>query len=357
MSSFSYKILLFSVLTVLLYACKDSERQDDGSDYVFFNVVAEDIINREPLGISTKALSSSYSNDYFSNVSEQIIMGVFVSGVSREGEAVYSPSNHSWTSDVRLDPANYKIYSYIPKSNPSKVELTTGAADIITINDVPFCSLEDIIISSGCALSTATLNPNFYSVSITSANKEVKFMMDHVLAKVHLRFSVNTTYNDLRTIEITDISVGSSALANSSYKIDCQMNVGSDITYTYTPTGTQKPEGDLLFSYEGDKTSLTETATSVKALQLTPGENSDFATFLVVPQAYSTLKLTVHYNVYDKKGVLLRENVTATNSNLKVTSSGNPLRAHEYNLNINVLPTYLYQLSDNDDESVLLIND
>lgn len=65
----------------------------------------------------------------------------------------------------------------------------------------------------------------------------------------------------------------------------------------------------------------------------------------------------MHYNVYDKKGILVRQNVTATNSSVKITSTGNPSRAYEYNLNINVIPTYLYQLSDNDDDSVLLIND
>lgn len=357
MRSFSYKILLFSVLTVLLYACTDRESQDDGNGCVSFNVTAEDIINREPLDVSTKAISSNYQNDFFNNVSEQIYMGILIPGVDREGQAIFSPSNHTWTSDVRLDPSNYKIYTYLPKKNPSKVELTTGVTDIITINDVPFCSDEDILISSGCALSTATLNPNYYGVSITSGNKVVKLMMDHVLTMVHLRFSVNATYNDIRTIEITDISVGSSTSANSNYKIDCHMNEGSDISYTYSPIGSENPASDLSFNYEGDKTSLTEAATSVKALPLTPGENNEFATFLVVPQVNSTLKLTVHYNVYDKKGVLVRQNVTATNSSVKITSTGNPSRAYEYNLNINVIPTYLYQLSDNDDDSVLLIND
>lgn len=285
-------------------------------------------------------------------------MGVLIPGVNREGLAIYSPSNNTWTSDVRLDAADYKIYTYIPKKNPSNVELQTGGAtDIVTINNVPFCSTEDILISSGCALSTATLNPNSYAVSITSTTRKVKLMMDHVLAMVHLNFSVNTVYNDIRTIEITGISVGASDPLNSRYNIDCSMNEDSDISYVYSSVGSTNPADDLTLGYAGNNTSLTEVATSVKALQLIPGENREFASFMVVPQVYSTLKLTVHYNVYDKKGLLIREDVTATNSNLKITSSGNPLRAYEYNLNVNVIPTYLYQLSDNDDESVLLIND
>lgn len=357
MRRFDNILFLFPVLTVLMFSCSDREAQDEGDGYVVFNVAAEGLINRGPLDISTKSSSSSYHNDYFSLLSEDIHMGVLIPGLEREGEAVFSPSNSTWTSDVRLDPANYDIYTYIPKENPSRVELITGVTDIITFNDVPFCSFEDILISSGCALSTATLTPNYYSVSITSGDRFVKLMMDHVLAMVTLRFSVNATYNDMRTIEITDISVGSSTSANSRYKIDCYMNEGSDISYIYTPIGTENPASDLSFNYDGDFTSLTEAATSVKALQLTPGENRDFLTFMVVPQVPTTLKLTVHYNVYDKKGVLIRQNVTATNNNLKITSSGNPLRAYDYNLDINVVPTYLYQLSDNDDDSVLLIND
>ena len=64
--------------------------------------------------------------------------------------------------------------------------------------------------------------------------------------------------------------------------------------------------------------------------------------------------MSVTYDVYDKKGALTRENVMAENSILKLKKESITAGTN-YKLNIQVVPTYLYILSDNDEESVLII--
>ena len=66
-----------------------------------------------------------------------------------------------------------------------------------------------------------------------------------------------------------------------------------------------------------------------------------------------TFRLTIVYDVFDKKGNKTRSLATATNSyttSMK-DSSGNPVaikRGNSYRIEITVKPSYLYQLSDGD---------
>ena len=68
--------------------------------------------------------------------------------------------------------------------------------------------------------------------------------------------------------------------------------------------------------------------------------------------------MRVTYNVYDKTGVLVRENVQAVNSIKKLAglSQENTLApGYNYKLYVKIVPSYLYVLSDNDE--VFVIND
>ena len=65
--------------------------------------------------------------------------------------------------------------------------------------------------------------------------------------------------------------------------------------------------------------------------------------------------MRVIYDVYDTKGQLLRPNAEAVNS-IKKLNSQRIVPGTDYKLNIQIVPTYLYVLSDNDEES-LVIND
>jgi hypothetical protein len=67
--------------------------------------------------------------------------------------------------------------------------------------------------------------------------------------------------------------------------------------------------------------------------------------------------MTVTYDVYDEKGHITRADATATNAILQNVSGSNHLeRANHYKLYILVIPSYLYVLSDYDEDEVLVID-
>jgi len=70
-----------------------------------------------------------------------------------------------------------------------------------------------------------------------------------------------------------------------------------------------------------------------------------------MPFGVTKIKLISTYDVYDKKGNLIRENCTATNTiDIANLFSGQTetLRGRRYTINLTINPTYLYMLSEPD---------
>ncbi|MBQ5572792.1 MAG: hypothetical protein IIU69_00735 [Bacteroidaceae bacterium] len=298
----------------------------------------------QDMEIQTKAPSG-----YGSTVSGSTSMGVFVSGMQNESTVTYNGS--SWESSLKLDPATYKIYSYIPKRNG-----VSFSGNVITFTDVPFIMSEEILLSSGAVAETVTkvddtytpsdkrgsLVKNSYSIKVESAEDTrnyVTFMMDRVMAKVNLNFKVHEKYSKIRTIKIKEVTLKPAAGNYQSVNIACTMNEGSEISYSRSPGSAV----DHSVSFSPVNLELMNTS------------EKSVGTFYSVPGVQNNVVMTVKYDVYDKAETLVRENQTVTNSSIKLIETGTLARAKEYKLNVNIVPTYLYSLSDTDKESVMLV--
>ena len=69
--------------------------------------------------------------------------------------------------------------------------------------------------------------------------------------------------------------------------------------------------------------------------------------------------MTVKYDVYDKKQQLVRQDATATNKvvvKVRGTTKTKLEAGKNYKLKIQIIPTYLYVLSDNDESSLVIPN-
>lgn len=297
----------------------------------------------QDMEIQTKAPSG-----YGSTVSGSTSMGVFVSGMQNESTVTYNGS--SWESSLKLDPARYNIYSYIPKRNG-----VTLRGNVITFTNVPFIMAEEILLSSGAVAETVAKNDtptdktgslvkNEYSINVEShedTKNYVTFMMDRVMAKVILNFKVHENYSKIRTIKIKEVTLKPAAGNYQSVNIACTMNDGSEISYSRSPGSAV--DNIVSFSITDDRLVLDNTSAKRAGV------------FYSVPGVQNNVVMTVKYDVYDKAGTSVRENQTVTNSSIKLIGSGTLERAKEYTLNVNIMPTYLYSLSDTDKESVMLV--
>ena len=83
---------------------------------------------------------------------------------------------------------------------------------------------------------------------------------------------------------------------------------------------------------------------------------TELAWFCFLPRDnFPQLDLNVKYNVYDKKGNLLRENQTATNPNLIRVQE--PVKGQNYIIRVNINPSFVYQMGDAQVESELPVED
>ncbi len=327
---------LLVVLVLLMAGCaSEFDEFETGVKVEFTTPYLQD------MEIQTKA-----PDGYGSTVSGSTSMAVFVSGMQNESTVTYNGS--SWESSLKLDPAPYNIYSYIPKRNG-----VIFSGNVITFTNVPFIMSEEILLSSGAVAETVTkdetpsdktasLVKNKYSINVESdedTKNYVTFMMDRVMAKVNLNFKVHEKYSKIRTIKIKEVTLKPAAGNYQSVNIACTMNDGSAIGYAMSPGSAV--DHSVSFS----PVNLELVNTSAKSAGV----------FYSVPGVQNSVVMTVTYDVYDKAGTLVRENQTVTNSSIKLIDTGILERAKEYTLNVNIVPTYLYSLSDTDKESVMLV--
>ena len=71
------------------------------------------------------------------------------------------------------------------------------------------------------------------------------------------------------------------------------------------------------------------------------------------------MTLTVTYNVYDQNDNLTREHQTATNARIALHKVNNVAQAtqvaHAYTVSVQVVPSYLYVLSDGDMQNPYIV--
>lgn len=262
-----------------------------------------------------------------------------LSGVSNSEDA-YKEYTLSWngsnlSSTAKLETGHYTFYGYAPKVAGSSFDNENKK---ITIPSILALTTTDLMVIKQ------------QSTEIKTADKTVALQMDHLLAKITPCFFLNSTYAELRDIRIKKVV----------------FSFDSAPTYTATVNYTTSPH---TFGYEPIQNSQAYNVIAYKEdnpkenHNLPPTKDNDADTqvyqecghcYIVPTQSTSTLKMKVTYDVYDKSGTLTRKDATATNQIKKLPTT---LEAStNYKLKIQIIPTYLYVLSDNDESSVLVIS-
>lgn len=295
------------------------------------------------------------------------------------GRLSYKSSTEKWQLSIRkVKPelvlaGDYYVYGFTP----------SAAADDATIERLPE---PDDDFKNGAKLTIKGLRTAGYDACVTIGAKEgpdadhdngltagdFKFhlktgesvknylylLFDHLSSALSISIKVDGTYNTLRTIKLKQLSLQTATETGlMAEKADVEVTLNHNdmgtnpiTTLTYTPTGTS-----------GTGTPVFQTD---DGLTLTTGYKSFLSHFLPISDVTKVV-VTCTYDIYDKNvtaehpdGNLIRKDSKATNT-IRLADIipyfPGVQRGWKYGINMTVVPTYLYMLSEPDLENPRMV--
>lgn len=283
---------------------------------------------------------------------------------SVESIFTYDSGSGKWESPEEMESSNnYYIYGFIPKEvvtgstsiSPYNSDYQNGA--VITLNGISSVTPSDICVAVAAGNGDAS-GPaagygigKFFHQASTGETNYIYLLFDHLYASLRFSFTVDATYNDLRTIKLKKLQLQSASMkqkVNATITLVANSEEASPISSVSFSDGSDLamgPGDGILFDDATNPVVLTTTASNFLGCFAPALSSSTSPVFT----------LTSTYDVYDKPADsgekhLIREDCTATNT---ITLSGltTPLtmtRGKMLTIKLTVNPTYLYMLSEPD---------
>lgn len=261
--------------------------------------------------------------------------------ISSSDGSISSTAPMSWdgstlSTNVRMEQGLYYFFGYMPWNDNASFNVSEHK---LIIPDIPALGLSNAMLIKAC------------KKNIESGNNDIPLEMDHLMAKVTPYFYIDPEYNAFRDIKIKKVTLNIPQSSGKWHHAEVLYNV--DVTPSDYNTSWS----------EGNTKAFTvsrSVASASEALLLPENKNDavSLGEFYICPQQnIDELSMTVTYDVYDADGHITRADATATNAILQNVSGSNHLeRANHYKLYILVIPSYLYVLSDYDEDEVLVID-
>jgi hypothetical protein len=229
----------------------------------------------------------------------------------------------------------YTVYGYMPKITGMSSSLSSVTPDgaTLTINGIKPVTTDDICIITGVKETDEGLKEGQFSWNTPTTGNQtfyINILMDHLYAAAQFRLKIDAEYAALRTIKLKTMTL------RTDYG-----SVIATITLTHNTTGAS-PISNVNFAASGSSDAVlvfnSDTGTALD--KDTPVDiNTCFA-----PTLSNNLTMVTTYDVYDRKGNLIRENSEATNKLPNLAA----VRGQKVQVNLTVNPTYLYVLSEPD---------
>ena len=252
----------------------------------------------------------------------------------------------SWTTQLKLKSGTrtYQLYGYMP-DNAEFVRSLSDWNDngtVLHIQKLPPIAEQDYCIVTGVRQAadendkTPAVRGTFSFDYDSQRENYVNLFLDHLYSHIVFCMRVGEEYNAVRTIKIKRMKLKVADISHYNADVTLTKDVGiSSVEHSSTAgTGTRE------LTIRNEELTLTTTSTTVCSGYVIP------ATTL-----FDKISLEIEYDIYDKRGNKIAER-TATNS------LANPLaeleRGEERTLQINIDPSYLYDLSLNDPPIVVI---
>ena len=259
----------------------------------------------------------------------------------------------------------YYIYGFMPREEAGRATITflEGSSSYsdgcrFTINNLNTLTSQDVCALVSVDKSMEAHNIEDMDIDLGKFGYSAEYpylylLLKHLYAGLHFKAHIDMEYAKLRTIKVKSMTL--TTVENISDKINLSFNV------TANTTGAD-PIGSL--DYEDVYTSVSEKHTATVQLfpplvgsettapsefELQTTTTDDFLSCFA-PGKCGSFDLKTTYDVYDKKGNLIRANCEAVNriESTTVLNVNNLNAGDIYTIDLKVQPTYLYVLSDPD---------
>lgn len=350
MSQHIRHLLSFFALCLLLAACSSEEVDVGRSHEVSLTVLSQEYQHKD-VNPSVKALPAGFA--LFQPTASTAIDAYITSAGTSPTAGTFTYNGSYWSSDVMAEEGRtYQLYGMMPKSALTPVSYAPYGGNyadgaVLTLTNVPPVGLTDLCVVTGVkqgdeehnsfSLLTDVRLGTFEFVGQSARTGNTLFLLfNHILASVSLRMRIVPTslsdYSLLRTIKLRSLSLQSEAGEALSATVTIERNETgampiSNISWTTTTAGTSE-----CLTFE-----------SAEGLALTT-DYQDISTAYLAPNM-GNLLLVATYDVYDKKGNLIRENQRSEN---KLTQLNTLNYGQRTTLFLTVNPSYLYVLSNED---------
>ena len=327
--------ILIALLTMTFASCNEDTLYDGPCKVRFVAEVQDEVsVTRATEGYTSFTPSSDFN------------AGLYVSyGATAQPYTMSWDDNSKLSANLWLETGNYGFYGYAPQQDGTSFDNTNK---ILTIPNIPGLSEKDMLVIKPCS-ATVT------SDDISNGKKTISLQMDHLMAKITPYFYINSEYNKLRDIHIKNVTFSLDVEYAKTFEANVSYTTSPYLTEWSNETANQTQSVDLYTAPSNPISFLTTSSSSTVP--------QPYGQCYIVPsqkgQDITNLKMTVTYDVYDKQPQLVRKDETATNKvvvKVRGTTKTKLEAGKNYNLNIQIIPTYLYVLSDNDESSLVIPN-
>lgn len=342
---------LLLLMGSLLYGCtSDNEGQDEQDDtlqLVAYTRSYDDITRAVPDGYNP------FTPDDVTSIG--IFMTTSPIGLP-ERVGYFSYNGKSWRSNISVKSGTYYIYGFMPGDiisaeptaiSPLNGDFKNGAT--LTLDGLKPISKTDVCVIVGVKGVTVTSPSTENDVSLgkfeyasqSKGQNYVNLLMDHIYSCLQFRMQVEDSYSVLRTIKLKKMELRTAKISATKAVITLTANttganpLGNNISWS-TPTASTGMSMTLFESEEGKALPSVAAATPL----LLSGN--------IMPGCDDALSLVCTYDVYDRKGNLIRKDCEATNTLPKSLGISSLKAGERQPIALTVAPTYLGVLSDPD---------
>ena len=269
------------------------------------------------------------------------------STTATEGLFKYEGESSSWMTQLKLKSGarTYQLFGYMPDNAEfvSSISNMNENGAVLHIEQMPPIDTEDFCIVTGVRQAdnasdeTAAVRGAFSFNYNSQYENYINLFLDHLYSHIIFSMKVGDDYDAVRTIKIKSMKLQVADISHYNVDVTLTKDVGISSVAHSSVAGT----GTRELPIRNEEITLTTNYKTVCSGYIIPATTTLF----------DKLSLVIEYDIYDKRGNKVAER-TATNA--LATPLEELQRGEERTLQINIDPSYLYDLSLNDPPIVVI---